>query len=380
MMKKNSSAKLFPYLIVSILTILPTAGVAAAELVAEVNIQTQANSNIFLDETSEFDWVLRPSAELGLDFGKYYSVGYRGLLSAYTDHKELLAHWHELYFFINPAWGDSSENELVVELSLQTLRNQADYAALNLVQPTALVKLVIEPKTWFRYSLSVRSNLRFFYDDKQSNSVDAWVSGAATFTLPSRTTITPRVAYGYRHYLRSGSPGSSGPDPVDDVRDQQLEFGLHMSQALWARAGMQFDYSYLLAVDDSRIITGNITQEQFAFLGQEFLYSGHRAELGLKQLFGKSVTSGIGIGFEKVVYAGWSIIGSSGQLTNVNRADSRYIPRAYLGYTWGAGEDKVACVPDINLSVEYRFVRQVSNSDIYDTSAHIVSLSLLGLW
>ncbi|MBW1811912.1 MAG: hypothetical protein JRJ87_27255 [Deltaproteobacteria bacterium] len=375
MIKENSRTKQISYMFLAVAALLPAADIAATELVAEVNIQTQANSNIFLDNTSEFDWILRPSIEMGLDFGSYYSVGYRGLLSAYTDHKELLAHWHELYFFINPAWGDNGENELVVELSLETLRNQADYAALNLIQPTVLAKLVIEPKSWFRYQLSVKSNLRLFYDDdKQSDSIDAWVSGAATFTLPSRTTISPRIAYGYRHYLRGGA------QQIMDKRDQQLEFGLHLSQAIWARAGLQFDYTYLLAFDDSGIISRYFnqpqTEAQFAYLGQEFLYSGHRAEIGLKQLFGKSVTGGVSVGFEKVVYAGWL----SGHETDEDRADTRYVPRAYLSFSWWAGDDQVACVPDINLSVEYRFVRQVSNSDIYDTSAHIVGLALLGLW
>jgi len=154
----------------------------AADFIAQLDIRTVASSNVFLDKSEEWDLVLRPSAELGVDFARYWSLGYTGELNAYTRHADLLSHFHEIYLFLNPAWGDEGENEVVVEASLQTLRNQDDYQELNLLQPALTAKLIMEPRRWLRWKLSASGAYRYFYDDKPSDSLDAWARGEVTFT------------------------------------------------------------------------------------------------------------------------------------------------------------------------------------------------------
>jgi hypothetical protein len=343
----------------------------AADLVAQVDVRTVASSNVFLDKSEEWDLVLRPSAELGVDFARYWSLGYTGELNAYTRHADLLSHWHEIYLFLNPAWGDESENEVVVEASLQTLRNQEEYQELNLLQPALTAKLIMEPRRWLRWKLSVSGAYRYFYDDKPSDSLDAWARGQISFTLPTRTTISPRVAYGHRNYTH---PGRNG-----DSRDQQVGVGLHASQSLSKTSGLQFDYVYLHAVGDSGILSRKLTLDQFTYLGEEFLYSGHRVLVGYKQLVGKSSAFWLGLRFEQRDYAGWPAIDSHGRLTGENRSDWRLSPRVAFEYNWWP-KNESCCVPDLKVSLEYRLLRQWSNHDWYDTTAHVAGVSVWGSW
>jgi hypothetical protein len=343
----------------------------AADLVANLDVRTMASSNVFLDKSDEWDLLMRPSAEFGVDFSRYWSAGYNGELSAYTNHQDLLSHRHEIYLFANPAWGQDGENELALEASLQTLRNQDAYRDLNILQPKITAKLAMEPRRWFRWELSVRSAYRYFYDDKPSDSVDVWAGGELSFTLPTRTTLSPRVTYGYRGYLHPGRGADAG--------DQQLILGLHVSQSLSKNSGLQFDYSYLYAVDDSGVLSRKLTQDQFTYLGEEFLYSGHRAIVGFKQLLGKSSAFWLGLRFEQRDYAGWEVIDSSGRLTGENRSDRRIEPRVAIEYNWWP-KNKSNCVPDVRVSLEYVFLRQWSNNDWYDTASHLVGVSMWGSW
>ncbi len=343
----------------------------AADLVAQLDVRTLASSNVFLDKSEEWDLVLRPSAELGVDFSRYWSVGYTGELNAYTRHSDLLSHWHEVYLFLNPAWGQDGENELVLEASVQTLHNQEAYQNLNLLQPTLAAKVVMEPRGWFRWKVSVTGSYRYFYDDKPSDSIDAWARGELSLTLPTRTTLSPRASYGYRRYRHSGRNG--------DAQDQQIGFGLHVSQSLSRTAGLQLDYVYLYAVGDSGILSRKLTQDQFTYLGEEFLYSGHRAEAGFKQLMGKSSAFWLGLRFEQRDYAGWPAIDSSGRLIGENRSDWRLVPRVAFEYNWRS-KNKPGCVPDVWVSLEYRLLCQWSNHDWYDTTAHVAGVSVWGSW
>jgi hypothetical protein len=343
----------------------------AADLVAQLDIHTLASSNVFLDKSEEWDLVLRPSAELGVDFARYWSVGYNGVLNAYALHADLLSHWHEAYLFLNPAWGPDGENEAVVEVSLQTLRNQEAYQELNLLQPTLTAKLIMEPLNWFRWKISATGSYRYFYDDKPSDSLDAWARGELSFTLPTRTTLSPRVSYGYRHYMNAGPDGNA--------QDQQITIGMHASQSLSRTAGLQLDYVYLYAFGDSGILSRKLTLDQFTYLGEEFLYSGHRAEAGFKQLLGKSSMVWLGLRLEQRDYAGWPAIDSEGRLSGENRSDLRLVPRVAFEYNWWPGE-KPCCVPDLKVGLEYRLMRNWSNHDWYDTTAHLAGISVWGSW
>lgn len=358
----------------------PTGTSLASGMVAEVDLHSVATSNIFLDKSAEWDLALKPAAELGYDFGRFWSIGYNGQLAAYTRHDELLSHWHELYLFANPAWGQDAQNELVVEATVETLRNQEDYQALNMIQPQVLVKLIMEPVSWFRWRVAARGVYRWYYDDQKSSSFDAWADARVTFTLPSRTTLTPRLAFGHRRYTGgSGGPGG-GRSGAADLQDQQMEAGVHLSQALWKGAGLRLDYAYLLALDDSGILERKLTDAQFAYLGEVFLYSGHRAVAGLKQMFGESAVAGVDVRLIERDFAGWPAVDAQGMLRDEDRRDLRFGPRVYFGYAWWPRNKSSSCVPSVNVDVAYQYLRQRSNSDWYDTSAHLVSLAVWGTW
>ena len=58
--------------------LLPVAPGRAAHVVADLDVLTEYHSNLFLDESREWDLALKPSMELGMDFASYWSLGYRG--------------------------------------------------------------------------------------------------------------------------------------------------------------------------------------------------------------------------------------------------------------------------------------------------------------
>jgi len=361
--------------------VLASAGPSfASGVVAEIDLRSVATSNVFLDKSAEWDLALKPSAELGYDFGRFWSIGYNGQLAAYTRHEDLLSHWHELYLFANPAWGQDGQNEVVVEATLETLRNQETYQTLNMIQPQVLVKLVMEPASWLRWQVAARGVYRWYYDDQQSSSIDAWADARLTFTLPSRTTFTPRLSFGHRRYTGGGAGKGSGSSGSADLQDQQMEAGIHVSQALWKDAGLRLDYAYLLALDDSGILERKLTDAQFSYLGEAFLCSGHRAMAGLKQMLSESTVAGADLRLIERDFAGWPAVDAQGMLRVENRRDLRLEPRVYLGYAWWPDGKDNTCVPAINVDVAYQYLRQWSNSDWYDTSAHMVSLAVWGTW
>jgi len=351
------------------------ASARAAEVTAELDLQSLFLSNVFLDSSSEWDLALRPSAELGLDFAEYWSAGYAGELNAYTRHAELLSHWHQVFLYANPAWGDDAENELALELSLDTLRNEATYAALNNLRPRLLARLALAPYDWLSWRLELDVTYRWFYDDRPSDSLDAWIAGRIGFTLPSRTTLIPRVAYGYRHYPRQDT------SVTHDVQDQQLELGLRIGQALWKAAGLQLDYLYRLAIGESGLLLRKLTLDQFSYLGESFLFSGHQARIGLKQLLGQHWKISAWLRYQQRSFAGWQVIDETDfTLLDEQREDHRLTPGLRVSFAWWPGDEASAAVPEIELALEYRYTRQWSNQGWYDTRGHVGGLSLWLGW
>jgi hypothetical protein len=350
-----------------------TEGVKADAFRAEGRVTSWVTDNVLLDQSQEWDLVLRPSAEIALDFAQIYSVGYSGELNAYTQHGELSSHWHQLYLLLNPAWGEEGEHEFALELSVETLRNQSEYSANNLVRPAVLARLAMEPENWFRFSLVSKVAYGWCYDDRPSNALDVWAIGEVSFTLPSRSTLSPRVAYGYRYY-----PEQDRAVTTDD-RDYQIELGTHFSQALWNNAGLQLEYGYIFALGESGLLLRKLTQEQFSYLDQGFLYSGSQAMIGVKQRLGESWTLDVAARFKEYSFAGWQVLDTTGVPTGEDRRDLRLTPAIGMSYLWTAerGEEDGTSA-QVQVSLEYSFTKQWSNSDWFDASAHTVSVNVWG--
>jgi hypothetical protein len=347
----------------------------STRMTAEVDVVSFYTSNLFLDRSEKYDLAVRPSIELGAEFGDTWSAGYRGELNTYVEHEDLLSHWHQVHLVANPAWGDSDQHDFFSEFSLGTLVNREGHAVLNHVQPSLRTRLSMQPVGWFRWQAEASFSGRWFYDDSPSSSIDARASVALAFTLPSRTTISPRASYGYRHYLEQGETLSG------DQSDQQADFGLHLSQGLWNRAGLQLDYSYRMAIGDSRQVQRMFTQAQSTYLGGDFLWSGHQAAVGFKHLIGESADIGFGISFQERAYAGWPALDLDGSSKGYERRDLVLAPRVFFDYVWRQeGSEPNPLLPDIGLRLEYTLTRQWSNSELYDTQVQMVAVSLWHSW
>ncbi len=378
MLNKLSISVVRCFLLSGALILVSRSGLAAEQWKAELNLQTLAFDNLFLDQSKQSDVAVRPSWELGANFGEYWSVGYRGEYNHYFETTTLQSHFHEIYLFLNPVWGEEGENELVAELTLETLRNRDDYQVINYLSPTLYLKARMELSRWFAWQAGVKALYKRFYDDQSSSSpdaVDAWLDAYCTFTLPSWTTISPKIAFGQRFYAHEQSTDSI----TQDDQDQSLEMGVHLSQGLWPTAGLQVDYAYILALGDSGVLARKLTAEQFAYLGQEFLYSGHRASLGFKQLVGFVGMLTLFVNYETKDYAGWPLLDDTGALTGKERVDHRLIPGLSYDHEFYPDSES-ALVPRAGFTVDYRYIHQLSNHVWYQANSHMGGVSLRVTW
>lgn len=351
---------------------VPAVGLPA-EAVVNARLDSMATSNTFSDASSEWDFVLRPSLGVGAEFADYWAVGYSGELAYFSQHTDLLSHWHEAYLFANPAWGEDGANELTVELRAQYLGNRRRYSAVDVFVPGLLASLVLEPASWLRLKVSAEAAYRLFYNDAPSSSFDAKGELSLTFSLPSRTTLTPSIAAGLRSYTTPiVLPSTGEPDPADFL----LVVGLHASQALWPNAGLQLSGAYLPAVSNNALLLTKLSQEQFSYLGEDFLFSGWRARGVLKQVFGE-VTLEASFLYEVRDFNGWSALGADGRLLDEQRRDTRLTPRASIRWAREVGE---RALREVALGLDYSYTRQLSNSALYDTEVHQAMLALSGAW
>ncbi|MBN2362452.1 MAG: hypothetical protein JXR83_23570 [Deltaproteobacteria bacterium] len=340
---------------------------------ADLELASAFTSNVYLDRSQEWDIALRPAATLGLDFADCWSVGYSGDVNAYLLHSDLLSSFHELFLFANPAWGETGGNELAVEAALETLRNSDTYDALNYLRPVARARLAMEPLAWLRWQVAAEGAYRWFYDDPPSDALDTWLRGQLAFALPTHTALMPALGYGFRYYPRQSA--ASG-----DSVDQQVDVGLHVGQGLWDTAGLQLDYGYRFAIGTSALLVNKITESQFAYVGEEFFFSGHRAAAEIKQLFDFGLSLDAALLLEERAYSGWPALDASGAQLGVDRHDWRLTPRGRVGYAWSPAADAPALQPAFGALLEYALVRQWSNSEWYDTLAHSVALQLWINW
>ncbi|NMB74504.1 MAG: hypothetical protein GYA21_05170 [Myxococcales bacterium] len=343
----------------------------AADFSGGLSLDSTYTSNIFLDASHEWDVVLRPQAELGLDFADTWSVGYTGEANVFAEHPKLFSHFHEVYLFYNPAWGEDGENEFTSEVRLQTLLNTRSFRDINLLHPAWLNKLELQPQKWLRAEFSLDTSYLWFFEDSSSSSIDVWARARLSFQLPSRTSISPLLRYGLRWLTQPLSTTTGEPDRLD----QQLVIGLQLGQGLWEGAGLQVQGSFLPDLGTSALLSQKLAQAQFVYLGEEFLYSGWQAALALRQVIGVSWMFEAGCAFERRTYSGWPALDASGASIGEDRTDTRVIPRLSVQYRWRAEKDG-ATISDFGVDLDAAWMLQGSNSDWYDTDAMFVALSL----
>lgn len=338
----------------------------AQEFSAAGAVGTAWTDNVFLMRTPEWDASVLPSLRAAMDFGTFWTLRYDGSAEIFTAHTDLTSHDHALRLQVNPAFGPEGRHEFLVALAVETLQNQEAYDALNLVAGHLNAAVSLEPTTWFAWLAGVELRYRGFYDDPQSDALDLLATTEARFTFASRTTVTPRLGYGFRYNLGLKGQGQGRPDRDD----HQLDVGLHLSQGLWSQGGLQADYGYRHLFSTSQALARKLTQTQFAFLTSEFLAGGHRAYLRYKQLLprGWSVTGGIE--FRTLEFAGWTATDVDGAVVAADRRDRKLIPSASVGYARAFGSLK------LNASATYAYIRQWSNAADYDTQAHQVGLTI----
>jgi hypothetical protein len=344
----------------------------AAELFTAVDLETSHTSNVFLDRSEEWDVGVVTRAELGVDLEPFWSLGYVGELSLYGQHEALNAHFHELYLFANPAMeGDLGRTDLLVELSLSTLRNQEDYAALNLLRPALTAEVGVEPRPWLRARLSADLSYLWLYDAPTTSAVDAWVKGSASVNLPSHTTLTAWARLGVRCFTQVAADA--------DDRDLQLELAAHVGQGLWPKAGLQLDYVHRHAFGPSGLLLQSLTDSQLTNVGTEFLYSGDLFVAGLKQMLGSSAYAQAFLRVESRRYEGWPALDEASAPTGEDRRDLRLSPGARVALAL-LPEAEDSPWPRLDLSVEYRYLSQGSTSAPFDTQAHLSFVSARAAW
>ncbi|MDJ0765078.1 MAG: hypothetical protein QNJ97_19000 [Myxococcota bacterium] len=350
----------------------------AADLYADASVGARYISNVYLDAWPEQDLVIAPDLDVGAAFADLWSLGYAGHLDIYLNHADLFFHKHALYAIFNPTWGNEDENGVSAELSFDAQKNTDTYASINFVSPTFDVSLVMEPTLWLRWTLSLETGYRLFYNDPPSDSFDTWIRGSVTFTMQTRTTISPNAAYGHRLYPRQDL------SLTEDTRDQQLVLGMDISQGLWTTAGLRGTYAYLHNADECGLILRNFSTTEFNYIGEDFLFSGHRIGLGFKQIFTTGWMLGWDLQYETRTYTGWLVSNENGNNNqghrDTDRQDQRFGPGGAIQYNWLPDEGDVASIPNITVALTYGYLRQWSNDAIYNTDQHVLGLAVDLSW
>ena len=341
----------------------------AADFFASVGSDVEFDSNVYTDQNKEEDAVIRPRGTIGVDLGDFWTLGYEGNAAVYATHPDLFFHNHEAYVFASPAWGENGENELSAELSFFTQRNADDYQSLDLAKPGLFLQLLMEPRQWVRWRLSEDLFYRWFYAGNQTSSLDSWTRASITFTTPSRTTITPKLAFGNRAYFNWG-PSS----------DQQLEAGIRLSQGVVEWLGMFAEWIYHHSFGDSTVVSKSMGLPTFNYIGEEFLYTGHTTLIGLKSVFDTGLSFGMETAYAYKNYGGWMVLDTEGTATGEQRIDHELNPSTWLRYTHFPSEKASRAVPELSVTLSYSYLRQWSTDTWYDTDRHLASVSIKLFW
>lgn len=363
----------FRILVLLVMSALACPALGATPYV-DVGLDSTFSSNVYLNADKEKDWINAPFLNADLDFGETWTTGYDGRFEGYLFHPDLLFHEHELFLLGNPLFGPNKEHEATAEISLETQQNREEFTRLNLLEPTLFLEIAMEPTSWLRWSLQETFSFQWFYEDAPSTSLTSWTQAKITFTAKTRTTAAPRFSYGMRYFTATDDPVTSRQ------LDQQIEAGIHLSQGITDGIGLQGDYAYVHAFNDSVLVLRNLTDIAFDFIGDAFIYTGHRALLGFKALFGERFEIGVDGDFARKAYGGWPVLDDEGVPTDEERVDTELGPKVWFEYTYRPGQDASRAAPELSLSPHYAYRRIWSNESWYDTDRHLAGIELTLYW
>lgn len=345
-------------------------GAEAQQFSVEAGIGSGWSSNVLTTRTATSDTPVRPHATLGVDFAGYWNLEYEGSAEILPGHMDLTSHAHGLALSANPAWGLDGRHEMYVAVAAETLQNGSTYAALDFVGARLTAAYTQATTSWFEWQVGLDARYRAFYNDPLADALDVMPRAWARFTLPSRTTLTPRVGYGLRYNaeLRGGAVRAVTGRGRGDRIDQQIEVGLHASQGLWETGGLQAGYAWRHLIGTAGVVNVRLTQGQFSFLSTDFLAGGHHAYLRLKQVLPAGVSALAGVDLRTLAYPGWDAVDSLGNALADDRSDVRLVPSVSLGWKRDVGS------VELEATAAYGYVRQWSNSADYVAQGHSVSV------
>lgn len=356
------------FLALGIFFLSQTRPLRAADIMASGRINGVGQSNVYLDKSNVADLNMQPGLDLAVDFGPFYSTGYNFFGQLSLLNPNLNAQWHQLYLFANPLWGKESQHEAFAEIKIDTLRVDNTVQVLNYLRPQLNSKIDMQVINNLQAWGSFNSAFRYTYDDPVANSLDNWLRLGLNWTLPWRMSVLPSMGYGLRYLPQQDLSVSQ------DQLDQQLTFHIRIGQALWKNAGLSIYYGYLWALDPSGLLQRKLSMDQYAYLGEDFFFSGHQAGLGFKQLLSNWGLLDVSIQVQQRQYLGWSAEDALAQSLGYDREDWRLVPQARFSLHHDFGEAEKAWRAGLNLTLAY--TRQWSNSDWYDSDGLMLGINL----
>ena len=341
-----------------------------AQVYFNSSLNTQYLSNTWLDRSAEWDLALQPALGLELNFLDIWAIGYSGHVEAYVQHTELFFHEHELYAAVNPTFGDEDQHEIILMGYVRTGKNTETFENVNALYPGGMLTIGLEPLSWFYFEMFGSTEYRWFYNNNSNSSLDTWGRITTTVSLPTRTSLSPRFALGYRYY----------PTPITGTEEQwdlQLKPGIRIAQGLGETSGLWVDYEYLYTANDNNLAIGEMQAAEMNFVGTDFLFSGHGVTLGGKRIWNAHVETSLDVSWQKRWYSGLDVFDDTGASTGIAREDDRIGVNASLTFEAELNNDAQSL---FTLSTAYGYLRQFSNDSWFDTYLHTVSLEAAFNW
>ncbi|MBN2344721.1 MAG: hypothetical protein JXX29_01775 [Deltaproteobacteria bacterium] len=357
------TTRVFKLQIIIVSLFLAAPGVRA-EFFAAGELETNFISNTYLDDSKEWDLMVRPLGTVECELPAEMAVGYVGAAELYVRHTQLLFHEHELYWLLNPYFGAEEQHNWLLGVQIQAQKSTDNFRMVNLISPLLELSLSMEPLYWWYIEIGATEEYRWYPNDSASDSFDTWGLLSTTLSSPSRTSLTLRFALGYRYYIHPVYL-------VEEPTDQQLKTGARIAQGITENTGLWVDYEYQYAFDENNIVLQQVDNVELNVVGESFLYSGHQVKGGMKH-----VTPGFGelsleLGYQNRTYAGIDVLDIDGLYTGETRVDDRVWGR--VGARFEKEADSVSSLL-LAMDISYRYMRQLSNDAWLDTDQHWVTL------